>query len=138
MNQTLFESSDIIFCYTRENAIDDGFLVDVTEEASETGFVIPVAISRAAWEDCVAWEKEDEDRKPYRNLQDESGRLHDVLWLAFLAAKNGAGDSIRYFRFNRIPRQGKGVKARLTTLKLHIGPGDQGEPVITIMLPDED
>ncbi|MFC1602203.1 DUF6573 family protein [Pseudomonadota bacterium] len=37
-----------------------------------------------------------------------------------------------------MPRDGKAMKAKLVTLKLVIGPGDQGEPVNTIMLPDED
>ena len=30
------------------------------------------------------------------------------------------------------------MEAQLTTLKLIVGPGDQGEPVVTILLPDED
>jgi len=30
------------------------------------------------------------------------------------------------------------MEAELTTLKLIVGPGDQGEPVITILLPNED
>lgn len=38
----------------------------------------------------------------------------------------------------RVPRGGRGKRARLVTLKLHIGPSDQGEPVVTIMQPNED
>jgi hypothetical protein len=30
------------------------------------------------------------------------------------------------------------MEAELTTLKLMVGSGDQGEPVLTILLPDED
>ena len=42
------------------------------------------------------------------------------------------------FQLYRVPRNGKALKAELVTLKLIVGPGDQGEPVITIMQPDED
>ena len=31
----------------------------------------------------------------------------------------------------------RGIRARSVTLAMHIGPGDAGEPVITIMQPDE-
>jgi hypothetical protein len=50
---------------------------------------------------------------------------------------SGSGDRL-LFRFYRVPRDGRSTKAELTTLKLIVGPGDQGEPVITILLPDED
>jgi len=42
------------------------------------------------------------------------------------------------FRLYRVPRDGHSMDAELTTLKLIVGPGDSGEPVITIMLVDED
>jgi hypothetical protein len=32
----------------------------------------------------------------------------------------------------RVPREGQGHKARIVNLRAHVGPGDQGEPVITI------
>ena len=113
---TLF-GNDVIHSYTRVQAIDDGYLVDVTETAKEAGFVWPVAITRAVWEDCVEWSDEDSKRQTYQDL---SGRLWDVLKLF------------------RVPRGGRGQKARRTTLKLITGPGDSGEPVVTILLPHED
>ena len=42
------------------------------------------------------------------------------------------------FRLYRVPRDGRSTEAEITTLKLLVGPGDSGEPVITIMLVDED
>ena len=42
------------------------------------------------------------------------------------------------FQLYRVPRDGKSTEASLTRLKLIVGPGDQGEPVITIGLPEED
>jgi len=122
-----------ISTYTRLQAIDDGVLIDVSDKAREAGFVIPVAITQAAWEDCVAWSDVDNRRQTY---QDELGRLWDVLYTASLAARRG-GQAIRFQLF-RVPRGGRGMRPRLVALKAICGPGDDGEPVITIMLPSED
>ncbi len=123
-----------ISIYTRAQALDDGVLVDVSELAKEAGFRFPVAMTRAAWEDCVSWGDEDSRRQTY---QDEAGRLWDVLYMASLSARRGAGSEVR-FQLYRVPRGGKAVRPRLVTLMMHCGPGDEGEPVITIMLPGED
>ncbi len=48
---------EVIHSYTRKQATEDGFLVDVTETAHEAGFSIPVALTRAIWEDCVEWDE---------------------------------------------------------------------------------
>lgn len=122
-----------IHIYTRKQAIKDGCLVDVSTTAAEAGFRYPVVITRAAWADCVEWTEEDSHRQTY---QDEAGRLWDVLWMARLAARRG-GERMA-FQLYRVPRGGRGVRPRLTTLHMHIGPGDHGEPVITIMLTNED
>lgn len=124
---------EVIYAYTRKQAIEDGVLVDVSETAKEAGFKFPVALTRAAYEDCVAWDEADSKRQTH---QDVAGRLWDVLWMASLAAKRG-GQEIR-FQLYRVPRGGRGHMARLVTLKAHCGPGDNAEPVITIMQPDED
>ena len=122
-----------IHTYTRAQAIEDGVLVDVSDRGQEAGFRIPVALTRAVWDDCVAWKEADSRRQTY---QDESGRLWDVLWMCSRAARRG-GREIR-FQVYRIRRGGRGIQPRLVTLKAICGPGDQGEPVVTIMLPDED
>lgn len=123
-----------IYVYTRENAIDDGTLVDVSEVAREAGFRIPVAVTAAAWADCVAWSEADSQRQTH---QDESGRLWDVVWMAAIAARKAQGERVP-FQLYRVPRCGRATRPRLTTLRMHIGPGDAGEPVITILLPNED
>lgn len=123
-----------IHTYTRQQAIDDGFLVDVSSMTNEAGIVFPVAMTRAAWADCVEWTDADSKRHIY---QDESGRLWDVLWMLKLAARRG-GSEIR-FQLYRVPRGGRGIKPpRLAVLKAICGPGDAGEPVITICMIDED
>ncbi len=41
----ILNSNDIIYCYTRRQAIEDGILIDVTVTAQETGFNWPVILS---------------------------------------------------------------------------------------------
>lgn len=127
---------DAIYSYTRAQAIEDGILVDVTEVAKEAGFKWPVALTHALWEDCVAWSSDDSRRQTY---QDESGRLWDVLFMAFLAIKRASNpDTQLFYQIYRVPRGGRKTKPRLVKLKLQTGPGDHGEPVVTIMQPGED
>jgi len=128
---------DVVYAYTRAQALEDGFLVDVSEVAAEARFTVPVALTRALWEDCVAWADDDTKRQTY---QDEAGRLWDVVYMASLAAQQAAarGLSEVCYSIYRVPRGGRGVRARLTSIKMVIGPGDAGEPVITLMQPSED
>lgn len=127
---------EVIYSYTRAQAIDDGVLIDATEMAKEAGFNWPVALTAAAWSDCVAWSDADNDRQTY---QDQSGRLWDVLFMASYAIRSAKNsDQQLLFELQRIARDGCSTKSQRLTLKLILGPGDDGEPVITIMLPEED
>jgi hypothetical protein len=127
---------EVISTYSRAQAIEDGVLVDVGEMAIEAGFRIPVALTSAAWSDCVVWSDADSERQVY---QDQSGRLFDVLYMAHHAIRSSrsGGDRLT-FELYRVLRDGKSTKAAITTLKLIVSPGDQGEPVVTILLSDED
>ncbi|QCM14328.1 hypothetical protein CFBP6625_28225 (plasmid) [Agrobacterium tumefaciens] len=132
----MFNAEDVISAYTRAQGIADGVLVDVTETAREAGFRIPVALTRAAWVDCVEWTEADEARKA--TTQDEAGRLWDVVWMAHLAARTAGNVERCLFDLYRVPREGRGNRPRRVSLAMHIGPGDNAEPVITIMQPNED
>lgn len=129
----MFTDADVIHSYTRAQAIADGVLVDITEQAKAYGFKLPTAITETAWRQVVEWTEHDK-----RGLgQSSQGRLHDVLVMALMAARATQGDRAP-FQVLAVPRSGKGEKARMHDLVLHIGPGDKGEPVLTIMLPGED
>ena len=93
-------------------------------------------MTAGAWADCVAWSDTDSQTQVY---QDQSGRLYDVIFMAFQAIclSREVGDRL-LFRLYRVPRDGHSTDAELTTLKLLVGPGDGGEPVITIVLSNED
>ena len=139
MNHLTAESpyfGEVISCYTRAQAIEDGVLVDAGPMAQEAGFRWPVALTATAWMSCVAWNETDSMSQVY---QDQSGRLWDVLYMAAHAVRRQtrARDTL-LFRLYRVPRDGDARRPEITTLKLVIGPGDAGEPVVTILLPGED
>jgi len=57
--------------------------------------------------------------------------------MAKLAAKTGQGSRLA-FEIHQVPRGGRGMEPRRVKLHMTIGPGDIGEPVITVMQPGED
>jgi hypothetical protein len=128
---------EVIYAYTRAQAIEDGVLVDVTEQARQSGWRYPVAVTRAVWDDCCVWTERDAQRS--RAHQDTTGRLHDVLYLAHIAVRTTCwgGEDTAHFQLRRRPRPGHGL-AQLVALKAVCHPGDEGEPVVTIMQPQED
>lgn len=127
----LFDSTVEIDIYTRAQALEDGVLVDVTPQAKENGFKVPLALTAAVWADCIAWDNAVENYP-----QNEQGRLRDLLWMAYFEARRRRNAQIVPFGLLRVPH--RGTKPELVQLILHIGPGDNAEPVITIMQPGED
>lgn len=138
---------EVIYTYSRAQAIEDGVLVNLNDPSFtfrpglnicvEAGIKFPVAMTIAAFAKTVS-----ESDAPLPPCQDISGRLWDVLTMFKVAAKQG-GEEIRFpvnvvnwvivdgERINRTKREA-------VILKAICGPGDSGEPVITILLPDED
>jgi hypothetical protein len=132
-NASLFEGWDVISTYTRAQAIEDGVLIDVTEAAREAGFKYPVAITTLVHGEVVATPE-----IAIQQGESDSGRLWDVLWMARVAIKNQRpGDEPDRINFRVIATddQGRKVNHRLWS---HCGPGDNAEPVITIMMQGED
>jgi hypothetical protein len=127
----MFENTDLIHRYTRADALRDGVLIDVSATAREAGFKYPVALTAAAWAQCVAV-------PPGVLCQDEAGRLWDVLTMLRVAVR-GLSDGARELRFGvHVRNDNRGRTPPLVHLKALCGPGDEGEPVITVMLPDGD
>lgn len=132
-----FEGFKVIDTYSHAEAIADGVLVDITETACEAGIIFPAAITRSAWEKYVEPSSYDKERWG----QDLQGRLWDTIWMLRFAirgrkqSEDCCADPSKlhfevYYRLHghlrRIP------------LKALCGPDDDGSPVITIMLPEED
>lgn len=123
----MFEDADVVHRYTRKQAIEDGSLVDVSGVAREVGIKHPVAITRTVYDRYV--------QVPEGVVcQDESGRLWDVLWMFRMAARSVSGGEMLY----RLLVRNDNTRPKPVTLKAVCGPGDDADPVITIMLPNED
>jgi len=119
---------DVISAYSRENALEDGVLVDVSTVALEAGIKFPVALTRAVWDKYV-------EVPEGVTCQDVNGRLWDILWMLKQAMyRSKGGNILNYQVYVRNNNRGP----RLEWLKAICGPGDDLEPVITIMLPNED
>jgi hypothetical protein len=126
-----FGERDLIYAYTREDAIRDGYQVDVSETAREAGFRIPVSVTRKLWDEYIT---PDPRSVPYG--QSVEGRLWDTLWMARLAARCRPDTDALRFRVIYIQ---KAAQRRTITLEMRIGAADpEGRPCITIMLPGED
>lgn len=126
----MFDNRDIIHSYSRADAIRDGTLIDITKLAHEAGFRFPVALTRAVWERCV--------KVPDGVAgQDEEGRTWDIAHLLAAAIRRGAGGQEVPFAVHVRNSNRRGVPAA-TPLVAVCGPGDDGEPVVTVMLPGED
>ena len=126
----MFAKDDLIFAYTRAEAIADGVLVDVTSTAREAGFRYPVALTRAVWCEYVEVPAGVEG-------QDEKGRLWDILvMLSYAIRRSREGSELR-FRLH-VRNDNRDRTPPLVELKALCGPDDDGNPCITVMAPGED
>lgn len=128
---------NVITGATRAQLLADGFLKAVPEQLlADAGILLPTALTAAAWADCVEWSDADSDAQ---TPQDETGRLFDVLITTAYAARTSKFPTRQVtVDLNRIPRDGISNIPRPARLKAVCGPGDNAEPVLTIMRPDED
>src|ERR1700690_3749283 len=130
-NQNESPFGEVIYAYTRKQALADGFQVEVSKTAQEAGIRFPVFITCTAFDAYVPV-------PPNVSGQDEAGRLWDVVWMLRFAIRKAAQGQSRlpfalYVRNdNRAPRL---VKLIAMCGALDI---DDPQPSITIMLPDED
>ncbi|MGB9498726.1 MAG: DUF6573 family protein [Dissulfuribacterales bacterium] len=119
---------EVIYSYTRKQAIEDGVLIDVSDTATEVGIKYPVAVTSAVWNRYI---KPDSSLKSFG--QSVHGRLWDMLWM-FCVNTFICKDSILYYDVYFLMEK----KLELITLKAVCGPGDTMSPVVTIMLSGED
>jgi hypothetical protein len=122
---------DVIYSYSRAQAIADGVQVEVTKIAQEAGIRFPVFLTRTVFDAYVAV-------PPNVTGQDEAGRLWDIVWmLRFAIQKTRAG--VERLPFALYVRNDDKA-AKLVKLIAVAGPVDidDPKPSITVMLPDED
>ena len=128
-NQSPF--GEIIYTYTRKQAIADGLQIDVTTTAAEAGIRFPFYITRGVWDKYVTVPQG-------VTAQDEAGRLWDLVWMtrfAIIRSRPGC-DRLPVALYVRNDNQA----AKLVKLVATCGPRDIDDPAptITLMLADED
>jgi hypothetical protein len=152
------ESVEVISVYTRQQAIEDGILVDCEQapmgEMRTQLLKWPLAMTATAFHRYVWPNDEEANLPPGQSLE---GRFWDVIWM-FHAAVKGKVPARRIDPCNllfdfycivadpsvwsneKIDASARGGPEgmRLVTLTAVSGPGDGGEPVMTFMLPGED
>jgi hypothetical protein len=128
-NQSLF--GEVIYSYTRAQAVADGVQVDVSKVAAEAGIRFPVFLTRTVFDSFVTVPEG-------VTGQDEAGRLWDIVWmLRFGILRRPPGCT-------RIPValyvRNDNHRAKLVKLIATCGPLDidDPQPAITVLMPDED
>jgi hypothetical protein len=107
----------IISSYSRAEAIEDGALIDVSSTAREVGLRFPVAFTRAVWD----------------LARDFEYGLLCILRSAIRAPRAaGAPEVVLHVLFFTTESPISQI-----TLRATVDPGDEGGPVVTVMLPDE-
>ena len=122
---------EVIYAYTRKQALADGVQVEVSKTAQEAGIKFPLFLTRAVFDAYVAV-------PPDVSAQDEAGRLWDIVWMtrfAILRCKPGVSRIPVALYVRNDNRAAKLVKLIATCGPLDI---DDPQPAITVMMPDED
>lgn len=128
------QEDEVIYSYTRSQALGDGVLVDATQTAMEAGFRYPTAITADLHARITPNEREKALGQSYE------GWLWDVVFLASFAARQaGTQDrcSFEVSLFEAEAAPPHRTHRRTLSLWMVVGPGDQGEPVITIGFPKD-
>ena len=114
-----------IYSYTRKQAIADGVLADLSDnEVMRAHWRHPAACTSGVWSVIATAIREEGN--------DLNGILRDISVLATLRIREHAGKDENEVRFTA--KIGKAT----CELKLHLGPGDDHQPVLTLMFSDED
>ena len=136
----MFTADDLIHSHSRTEAIADGVLVELDPKlCQEAGIRVPVAMTAAAYADVVAVHE-----TAAKACQDVTGRMWDVLWMLWCAAKGKDQTEVRFLVYVTLHAKSPRRRAKNplqpapVQLKAVIGPADDGSPCITIMWPEED
>jgi hypothetical protein len=86
---SMFEEADLIFSYSRAEAIRDGVLIDISSRAKLLGFRIPVALTAGLYDAVTAG----------ANDEAETATRLDLLLITLrdsIAGNPGAGDRLDF------------------------------------------
>ena len=142
-----WDGTEVISSYSRADAIEDGELIDISELAREAGLKYPVAVSRGVYAILAPWDdgREGDHSGPkegqalYGLGQSFAGRAWDLLAILLYEVRQGQrGQRVDFAPLFLMGH--KWTQDRPMPVKMYAmcGPGDTAEPVITVMLPEED
>lgn len=127
---------EMIYGYSRADALADGVLIAADLKlCQEAGIRLPVAITDHLWSIV---NPDNIDTMPGQSV---TGRLWDLLWMFRIAVGSGKGHGSDRFTYKVVFLcRREGCPARLEEFEVLAvcGPGDSGEPVLTIMFPEDD
>lgn len=114
---------------SRQQAIDSGFLIDVTADAKKVGLSFSVTVTKPLWEIGIA---------PTEELSDEekSIRLRDVL-MAFRLRLATQGTLSPLLDFPAMLSMPPGAIPQPVPLFALIQPGEHNQAMVTLLLPNE-
>lgn len=118
----MFADDDLIYSYTRAQALADGVLIDLTERARTCGIKYPTACTAGLWARIQTIPEPDRDMREVA----EAVRISAVLSAMLDAIRAARGT-------DRVTFSALGA-----ALWAQCGPGDTAAPVITVMLEGED
>jgi hypothetical protein len=120
---------DEIFRYTRQDAIRDGYLLDISTAArARADLKLPSAITLGLWEALARGEKFNPHHPAVMDLCD--GVAFAAAGLTSSEWFDREDGGTLFFTFKSCGRK--------LSAKFVLGPGDDAMPVVTIMLPGED
>jgi len=123
-NSTDSVFGNVIYSYTRANAIEDGVLVDLSRlPVIRTFWTDPLACTDTVWAAI---------QEGVTAGGDLDGILHDICWTARCTLSQAKSKETNRIFFSVT------ISDRVHDLKLHCGPGDDALPVLTLMRSTED
>jgi len=127
-NENFWDDADLVYAYTREQALEDGVLVALPSDLPACQlYKHPIAVTAAVW---ALIDKAVKNPKHCNSLD---GVVYDILYMSQVYRRM-LDPSTALFK---VIITGAG-RQRNYTFKLVVGPADDGSPCITIMLPNED
>lgn len=120
---------ELFFGSTRGQQISFGFLLEVPEElARQAGIDYPIAITRSAWAEYINVPEKEYFEGPETWWHDEKWWLVHLLWRVKVE-----GSEVPFTV--RVRNSDGGLREVALVRVFEVGDG--GEPVATVMLPDE-
>ncbi|MFM7316106.1 MAG: DUF6573 family protein [bacterium] len=120
------EHTQVIHSYSRKQALADGVLVDQSELGRLAGFLVPVAVTA----ELLAIAREHEAHRDGRPLR---WFLHKAISIARLNASYARNKNSRHFLFE-VSFNEEHEERATELLRCELGPDDDGQPCVTLML----